>query len=137
LCFQCHDLHRSEHRKLLRTHFPEEYYLEFESGSYDLCWRCHERSIVLEEKTGRVTGFRNGTRNLHFVHVNQRKGRSCKACHTTEAQSSQDSLMRDAVPFGSGGWKLPIQFTRFDTGGNCVVGCHREMTYDRDDPASY
>ena len=84
-----------------------------------------------------LTDFRNGDRNLHHVHVNrERKGRTCRACHETHA-SSRDKHIRDSVPFGEGGWELPIGFERRANGGSCAPGCHTPYAYDRVDPVPY
>lgn len=135
LCFRCHNLHGSKNRKLLKVFFPEEYYLEFRVENFNLCWECHDRSITLEETTEKGTGFRNGKRNLHFVHINQRKGRSCKACHGIHSGDGEFSI-KNSRHFRPG-WSLPILFTGTPTGGSCVVGCHRAMEYDRESPLRY
>jgi len=135
-CYACHDSHGSPYTKILKKFFPPEFYMEYKTENYAICWDCHNKDVALTEVTTTLTGFRNGRRNLHFVHVNQKKGRSCKACHEPHA-GDQEKHIRPDVPFGSGGWKLPIQFTKLATGGNCIVGCHREMTYDRESPVQY
>ncbi len=135
-CYACHDSHGSNYTKILKKFFPPEFYMEYKTENFAICWDCHNKDVALTEVTTTLTGFRNGRRNLHFIHVNQKKGRSCKACHEPHA-GDQEKHVRPSVPFGSGGWKLPIQFTKLATGGNCVVGCHREMTYDRESPVTY
>ncbi|PLX46332.1 MAG: cytochrome C, partial [Deltaproteobacteria bacterium] len=73
---------------------------------------------------------------LHYLHVNKDpKGRSCKACHEVHA-GNQDKHIRKEVPFGAK-WKLPVNYTKTDTGGNCVVGCHKPKDYDRENPVTY
>ena len=75
--------------------------------------------------------FRNGERNLHFLHVNREKGRSCRACHDEHA-SNQPKHIRESVPFGR--WTMHTQYTKTETGGGCTTGCHRPYSYDRDNP---
>ena len=130
-CEGCHDSHGSNYPHLLRRYFPDEYYLEFDVENYALCWQCHNRDTVLEEQTETLTAFRNGTRNLHLVHVNRKKGRSCKSCHQPHS-ADQKKLAPYSRP--GVGWKLPVQLTLTDTGGNCVVGCHWEQSYNRVTP---
>ena len=68
-------------RHALRRPFPERFYASFDIASYGLCFECHEEALVTEERTTELTNFRNGDLNLHFRHVNQEKGRTCRACH--------------------------------------------------------
>jgi len=56
---------------------------------YDLCFQCHEKELVLSEKTASLTNFRDGDENLHFIHVNREsKGRSCKSCHNVHGSTN-------------------------------------------------
>ncbi len=103
--------------------------------SYDLCFTCHDKQLALLKETPGLTAFRNGTSNLHFVHVNKPdRGRSCRACHSIHS-SPNELHVRDSVPFGS--WQLPINVRKTDTGGGCSPGCHKAYSYDRDKPVSY
>ena len=84
---------------------------------------------MTEAETTTVTDFRDGSRNLHFVHVNKtRKGRTCRACHETHA-SRRPNHIRESVPFGN--WQLPVNYEKTDDGGSCAPGCHRPETYSR------
>ena len=133
-CEACHNAHGSNYPHLLRTYLPDEHYLPFfDVENFALCWQCHNREIVLEERTATLTSFRDGERNLHFIHVNRTKGRACKACHEPHA-ADQEKLAPPCVECFSTGL-LPIQLTLTESGGSCVVGCHREMGYDRLEPA--
>ena len=135
-CYACHDTHGSDYTKILKKYFPPEFYIEYKTENYAICWDCHNKDMALTEVTTTLTGFRNAGRNLHYFHVNQKKGRSCKACHEMHA-GDQDKHVREKVPFGSGGWQLPVKFTKLPTGGHCVVGCHRELSYDRESAVTY
>ena len=108
--------------------YPEAFYQPFAHEKYDLCFTCHDKQLVLTEKTANLTAFRNGDRNLHFVHVNREKGRNCRSCHQTHA-SSNELHVRDSVPFGK--WEMPIQFAKTENGGSCAPGCHKPYAYDR------
>ncbi len=132
-CTACHTPHGGRFPHLLVTFYP--WSSEWETGWMNrgitpLCWNCHDKQLVLAEQTESLTYFRDGSRNLHFLHVNRKNGRSCKACHNMHA-SDQEMHLNRHVPFGTGGWRLPITYTKTATGGRCVVGCHRPQDYDR------
>jgi predicted CXXCH cytochrome family protein len=133
-CFGCHAPHGSNNSRLLAKPYPEAFYQPFAEEKYDLCFSCHDKQLVETEKTANLTGFRNGQRNLHFVHVNRAKGRNCRSCHETHV-STNELHLRDSVPFGN--WQMPIRFAKVDTGGSCSPGCHKSYTYDRNNPVNY
>lgn len=127
-CDGCHGAHASPNANLLHDPFPDAFYQDYEPVHYALCFRCHDSSLVRDERTSTATGFRDGDRNLHYVHVNREKGRSCRGCHELHA-SNLPFHIRETVPFGE--WELPVDFQRSDTGGTCRSGCHKEAGYDR------
>lgn len=136
-CSACHNVHGSENPFMLYEFFPETFYNDYEDGMYKLCFECHNVENIQTATTDSGTEFRNGTQNLHYFHVRlEGKGRSCKSCHEVHA-SSQPLHIRAKVPFGTGGWQLPIRYTRTDNGGSCVVGCHKPKAYDRENPVDY
>lgn len=136
-CVTCHDIHGGGHQRLLVSEYPNKLYYPFLETGYALCFSCHDKQMVLLEETAEVTAFRNGTRNLHFEHVNRdKKGRTCRICHDAHA-ADRERHIRDAVPFGPAGWMLPIKFERTDDGGQCAAGCHRAYAYDRVEPVVY
>ncbi|MFC1781938.1 hypothetical protein ACFLZ8_06730, partial [Planctomycetota bacterium] len=101
----------------------------------ELCFGCHEKTLVQTSTTEDLTDFRNGNQNMHFLHVNKEsRGRTCRACHQTHA-SNQLKHIRESVPYG--GWDLPINFSKTDTGGLCRPGCHMPKAYDRQTPVDY
>ncbi|HUU46165.1 MAG TPA: cytochrome c3 family protein [Acidobacteriota bacterium] len=129
-CNACHDPHGSNYHRILIQYFPPEFYTPYAEENYALCFECHNRQVALDEHTATLTNFRDGDRNLHFVHVNkQEKGRSCRACHQVHA-STQEKHVRTSVPFGKIDWELPVTFTKKGNGGNCVVGCHAPFDYN-------
>ncbi len=134
-CYACHDPHGSNYTKVLKKEFPSAFYMPYKTENYALCFDCHNKDIALNQFTTKLTDFRNGDTNLHFLHVNKEKGRSCKACHEVHA-GNQDKHIRKEVPFGKK-WTLPVNYTKTDTGGNCVVGCHKPKDYDRENPVTY
>jgi len=127
-CSGCHDPHGSDNFRILKKYYPKEFYASFSQYQYDLCFSCHQPTLVLDAKTTTLTGFRDGDRNLHYLHVNRTKGRTCRACHETHA-SQEPKHIREAVPFGK--WTLPIHFEKTSDGGRCAPGCHSPKQYSR------
>ena len=130
-CNACHNPHGSGNYRLLKKYFPKEFYMPYNTENYAMCFECHNKDIALDDKTSTLTDFRNGEINLHYLHVNKEvKGRSCKACHQAHA-TDQDKHIRKSVPFGTVSWELPVEYTKLDDGGSCVVGCHAPKEYHR------
>ena len=131
-CSLCHNPHGSKNAKLLVGPYPGTFYAPYKDGEYDLCFDCHDEELLTEKKT-EATGFRNGTRNLHYVHVHkERKGRTCEACHQPHASDGPKLINQLGATFGE--WTMNIDFTTSGTGGTCTPGCHRTMEYDREHP---
>ena len=128
-CVGCHLPHDSEHFRLLKKDYPEKFYSPFDPKNYELCFTCHEPDMATVERSTTVTGFRDGDRNLHFLHVNRvEKGRTCRACHEAHS-STMPKHLRESVPFGQ--WELPVGFQQTADGGRCTPGCHLPMQYSR------
>lgn len=128
-CSGCHDPHGSNNFRILRRPYPATFYAPFSPENYALCFSCHEETIVLDPETDKLTNFRNGTQNLHYLHVNKRvKGRTCRACHETHA-SNFPKHIRENVPFGA--WEIELKYKKTPTGGSCTPGCHKTKKYDR------
>ena len=134
-CTVCHQPHAGPNFRLLTDFYPPKFYAPFDIGQYALCFRCHIPDLVLKQQGVGVTGFRRGVENLHWLHVTRdRNGRTCRACHEVHA-SKHPFHIRDAVPFGSKGWMLEINYAKTPTGGSCSPGCHVPRTYDWFAPA--
>jgi len=128
-CSGCHNPHSSSYFRLLTNDYPKGFYSPYFPARYDLCFRCHDSGLAKDERTTTLTGFRDGDRNLHFVHVNKTShGRTCRSCHDVHASVSP-KYIGVTVPFGN--WKLPIKFVKTDDGGSCEPGCHAAQKYDR------
>jgi len=129
-CAACHNPHGSNNwRMLLRKAFPSTFYTPFKVEEYSLCFECHDQSLALEKKTTSATGFRNGDKNLHYVHVNDpRKGRRCVVCHNIHATKGPRHI-RESTKFGN--WEIPIHFEINENGGRCAPGCHFPRAYHR------
>ena len=136
-CTVCHDAHESNFYKHLKKEYPENIYVYFATGAYDLCFNadCHgglgEAFAIPRTMTN--TKFRNGNLNLHFRHVNKVKGRSCSVCHDPHA-SLAPKLIRQSFHFGKR--DLTINYEKTETGGTCSTTCHKVTQYDRYDPVS-
>ena len=130
-CGGCHDVHGSAVPSLLIKNYPATFYAKYDADNFALCFTCHDKKLVEAKEAEGLTGFRNGTDNLHYLHVNRERGRTCRACHETHA-SKQPVHLRDSVPYGQ--WELPINFKKTETGGSCSPGCHKELAYDRKTP---
>lgn len=126
-CSGCHEVHGGQYFRMLLQNYPKEFYAPFSQDQYSLCFNCHQPTLVQDPTTTTLTGFRDGDRNLHYLHVNKKvKGRTCRACHETHA-SQHPKHIREGVPFGQ--WLLPIRFQKTATGGTCTPGCHATKTY--------
>ena len=128
-CSACHLPHAGNRHNMLVKAYPPEFYAAFSIERYELCFECHRPELVKDKRGRGLTRFRKGDLNLHWLHVNREKGRTCRACHEVHA-SRNPFHMRDAVPFGDRGWMLEIRYEKSDTGGSCSPGCHETQTYD-------
>ncbi len=127
-CTACHNPHGSDNAYILRLSFPHKFYSSYEKGKYNLCFLCHKEVMIRAEETETITNFRNGKKNLHRLHVNQKKGRTCRACHDVHASDQEDHI-REEFRFGL--VDIPIYYNKSETGGSCLPGCHNERRYDR------
>jgi len=134
-CKGCHNPHGSNFFRMLRGNYPSDYYASFQAGMYDACLICHDKAMLTATETTSATKFRNGGRNLHFLHVGSRKGRSCRACHEPHASNGPKLTATGGSRFGA--WKIPFRLSITDTGGRCSSGCHKSLDYDREKPVAY
>ena len=127
-CIQCHLAHGSELPALLVDRYPVEEYVPATIENFGLCFLCHDPDLIEAEETEWGTGFRNGTLNLHRLHINGDKGRNCKLCHNLHGSTGK-FLISDEVVFGK--WVMKMNFIPVENGGTCSPGCHGSKTYDR------
>ena len=128
-CSACHEPHGGDHFRLLKDDYPPEFYAPYDARNYALCFSCHNEKAFSTPETTTLTSFRNGSKNMHFVHLQQPgRGRTCRACHEVHA-SQQSHHIRDGVPYGSGGWVLKLHYKKTATGGSCEKTCHQERSY--------
>ncbi|GAW65442.1 cytochrome C [Geoanaerobacter pelophilus] len=128
-CTGCHDPHGSNYPRILAGNYPSEFYAPYRADSYSLCLRCHDKNLLNFPETTIYTRFRDGSRNLHYVHVNSSKGRSCRACHESHASDGQKLVGVEGSRFGE--WRVKTRLQLTHTGGSCAPGCHRRYSYDR------
>ena len=113
-CIFCHNSHTSEQQRLLNFTFPATSYAPADKENFALCFQCHEEQLFKDEKTTMATNFRNGDKNLHFVHINEKKGRNCNLCHNSHG-SANKHLIDEKVKFGN--WKMPLNYAIEINGG--------------------
>jgi len=128
-CPACHTPHGSDQPSLLESGYPAGSYDVYNKTQYALCWKCHKEALVENPNRAGVTGFRNGTENLHWFHVAKlKRGRACHLCHAAHA-SQQPRLMREKVLFRK--WYGTILYTATESGGSCLTPCHDQREYRR------
>jgi predicted CXXCH cytochrome family protein len=128
-CTACHLPHGSEEHSLVNDQYPSTFYSPYDAKVYALCFQCHEEAAFATPTTTTATQFRNGDKNLHFVHVNKaERGRSCRACHEIHASTHKHQI-RDAVPYGKSNWVLKLNFNQRADGGSCAGTCHATRSY--------
>ncbi len=129
-CTACHNPHGSDYWRILVKYYPADFYTSYSDGKYALCFSCHDKSAFKDPRTEKATLFRNGKKNLHFVHVNKAaKGRTCRSCHEVHADSGMPHHIKERVGFGY--WSMPMNYNANKNGGSCLPGCHGAKTYTR------
>lgn len=127
-CASCHVAHGSNFANLLIGTFPKSEYVRANKDSFALCFSCHDAELIGAQTTTSATGFRNGDKNLHFLHINGEKGRSCKLCHNIHASNNKFNI-NETVKFGN--MTMKLNYKDNEKGGSCFPGCHGEKQYVR------
>lgn len=130
-CRSCHDLGLAAGSSHLRgapaggDEGPDR------SRAWDLalCAGCHGESLHAQDAPPGATGFSDGRRNLHALHVQAGRGRRCLTCHEPHA-ARQPWLLRERIP-ARAGVRIPQEFRGEPTGGWCRTGCHAPKRYRR------
>lgn len=130
-CAACHNPHGSENLRMLKKPFPKTFYAKFDKNNY-ICFECHEPEKITDMNTTTATNFRNGAKNMHYLHVNSGKGRTCRACHDFHATKDYPHHLRKKTKFGK--INFPIRYIETATGGSCAPACHARRHYDRETP---
>ena len=129
-CVSCHNPHGSDYWRFLVKYYPPDFYTSYSEGKYGLCFSCHDKSAFATLHTDKSTNFRDGRKNLHFVHVNKNmKGRTCRACHEVHADAGKPKHITDIIEFSN--WSMPMNYSPSMNGGSCAPGCHGEKRYTR------
>jgi len=128
-CIGCHSPHSSSQPGLLNYSYDRAPYYTYTKSTYPLCFSCHPRNMLQFPDTMHYTEFRDGKKNLHYLHVNKKKrGINCRLCHAVH-QATNSKLIATRVSYGE--WFMPINFKKSENGGSCSPGCHNPVTYDR------
>jgi predicted CXXCH cytochrome family protein len=132
MCHACHTPHGALQPSLLKDNYPVGDYSKYQRENYNLCWTCHDADMVEMPETREATGFRDGSTNLHSIHVQKvGRGRACHLCHTAHA-SERPHLLRTTILFRN--WESDFDFEMSSDGGNCTTACHRPKEYRRSKP---
>ncbi len=133
-CSACHPPHGSDRPGLFTLPYPLERYLDFREESYALCWKCHDENL----SPAAETGFRDGERSLHTLHVTDRRketelgervlpGITCRNCHNPHSTDNPLLILKhldcDGVPC------LQLEYHKVGEGGRCLGGCHTRESY--------
>jgi predicted CXXCH cytochrome family protein len=94
-----------------------------------LCTGCHGEGLLAANALATQTGFADGGRNLHSLHVQAGRGRRCLPCHDPHA-ALQPKLLRELIP-ARGNTRISQQFRGEPKGGWCKTGCHAPKRYTR------
>lgn len=130
-CVSCHDLALTSEVRFVRgapssgDNRPES------ARAWDLalCSGCHGEGLLAPTAPAMATGFADGGRNLHALHVQAGRGRRCLPCHDPHA-AGQPKLLREWIP-ARRGVQVAQQFRGEPQGGWCKTGCHAPKSYRR------
>ncbi|MDT8442479.1 MAG: cytochrome c3 family protein [Desulfuromonadales bacterium] len=127
-CWNCHAPHAAEHRPLLQAAYPQASYVKYRAADFALCFECHSAAAFETEYTVSETRFRNGSRNLHWFHLQRPgKARVCRNCHGVHGADQPHLLMKRVPDFGD--WDIPLEWVRNGPVATCYVGCHSPKSY--------
>lgn len=127
-CGGCHEVHGGPIAKLLKGHYPIAVETAFSDEAYSLCLGCHEKKAFTEDEISTATGFRDGSTNLHALHV---KGASltCRTCHSIHS-APQPKLLSNSTR-GKDNKEIMLNFSPTPAGGSCKMTCHSPSSYNR------
>ena len=127
-CSSCHLPHGSEYPSILVDAFPQGKYAEGTYENHALCLLCHDSDLLEAESTTVSTNFRDGDRNMHYLHSAGKKGRNCHLCHNVHA-APNNYIIENIVKYGA--WNMELNFEISENGGSCMPGCHAKYSYSR------
>lgn len=127
-CSSCHTPHSGDYPYLLEAMYPVKQYAEATIENFELCFNCHNQELITEPETVTATNFRNGNKNMHYLHIQGNRGRNCNLCHNAHG-APNDHMLENAVMFGK--WEMPMGLELTKNGGSCATGCHKRLEYSR------
>lgn len=130
-CRSCHDLALDAGARFVRgaPSGPGDAAAGARAWDLALCTGCHGEELLAPAASAAATGFADGTRNLHALHVQAGRGRRCLPCHHPHA-ARQPKLLRELIP-ARGNARIAQQFRGEPQGGWCKTGCHAPKRYTR------
>jgi len=127
-CIICHMPHYSEYPLLLIGQYPTQQYTDATVDNFEICFMCHDSEMISADSTENATNFRNGRKNLHYLHINGSRGRNCNLCHNAHGAPNQH-IIEKTVRYGQ--WDMPLEVEFNENGGSCATGCHKKLEYSR------
>jgi predicted CXXCH cytochrome family protein len=124
-CTSCHSPHSSDFPRLLKDYLSLGFYEAYTPLKYQLCFQCHDRMDIF----GNNSEFIKGDKNLHKVHVQRRKGRTCLVCHEPHG-SGQEYLLKEKIPFGQF-WYMRLKLKEENEQKSCLPACHQKENYGK------
>lgn len=128
-CASCHDLALPQEVRFVKGAPAGSAEGSERARSWDLalCLGCHGEGLLAPDAP--ATGFSDGRRNLHALHVQAGRGRRCLPCHDAHS-ARQPKLLRERIP-ARGGARIAQKFRGEPQGGWCKTGCHAPKSYKR------
>ena len=131
-CSSCHDLALPAEARFVKGAPPAGGEESGKGRPWDvtLCTGCHGEGLLTPNAPA-ATGFADGKRNLHTLHVQSGRGRRCLPCHDPHA-APQPKLLRERIPARVNA-QIAQEFRAEPRGGRCRTGCHAPKSYLRPD----
>jgi hypothetical protein len=129
-CASCHDLARAAGARFVKgaPAIGDEGPEKARAWDLALCIGCHGERLLASNASA-ATGFADGTRNLHALHVQSGRGLRCLPCHDPHA-ARQPRLLRERIP-ARGNAQITQEFRGEMKGGWCKSRCHAPKSYQR------
>jgi len=128
-CVSCHDLGLDPEGRFVKGTPTGDGPESARGWDLELCLGCHGEALAAPGVSRTATGFADGARNLHALHVQAGRGRRCLPCHEPHA-AHQPQLLRERIP-ARGGAQIALQYRNEPNGGWCKTGCHAPKSYRR------
>jgi predicted CXXCH cytochrome family protein len=126
-CGACHDLALAPEVHFVKGAPDASRQEGARAWDLELCSGCHAGALAAAGLP--ATGFADGARNLHALHVQAGRGRRCLTCHEPHA-ARQPKLLRERIA-ARGSAQITQEFRGRPNGGWCRAGCHAPKSYRR------